>query len=35
MKMESAFVNWLKDKEAVHHNNSRLLFEEGALEPLM
>jgi hypothetical protein len=35
MKMESAFVDWLKAKEAVHHNTYRILFEQGALEPLM
>jgi hypothetical protein len=35
MQMETAFVDWLKVKEAMHHNNSRALFEAGALEPLM
>jgi hypothetical protein len=35
MKMESACVDWLKGKEAVHHNSSRVLFEDGAGEPLM
>jgi hypothetical protein len=35
MEMKSAFVDWLKEKEAVNHDNARLLFEEGALERLM
>jgi hypothetical protein len=35
MKMESAFIDWLKENEAVYHNNYRVLFDEGALEPLM
>jgi hypothetical protein len=35
MYMESIFVNWLNEKDAVHHNNDRVLFEERALEPLM
>jgi hypothetical protein len=35
MKMESAFVDWLKAKKPVRHNNYRILFEHGALEPLM
>jgi hypothetical protein len=35
MKMESAFVDWVKEKETVHHSDHRVLFEEGALEPLM
>jgi hypothetical protein len=35
MKMESAFVDWLKEKEVLHHNNYRILFDEGALELLM
>jgi hypothetical protein len=35
MKMEGAFVDWLAEKEAIHHNNYRALFEAGALEPLM
>jgi hypothetical protein len=35
MKMESAFVDCLKEKEAMHHSNYHVIFEEGALEPLM
>jgi hypothetical protein len=35
IEMESTFVDWLNDPEAVHRNNCRVLFEEGALEPLM
>jgi hypothetical protein len=35
MKTESAFVNWLKEKEAVHHNNYHVLFEEGAPDAIL
>jgi hypothetical protein len=35
MKMELAFVDWLRDKETVDHHNYHFLFKEGALEPLM
>jgi hypothetical protein len=34
MKMEAAYVDWVAEKEAIHHNNYRALFEAGALEPL-
>jgi hypothetical protein len=27
IQMKSAFVHWIKDKEAGHHNNSRVRFE--------
>jgi hypothetical protein len=33
--MESAFSDCLKEKEARHHNNYHILFEEGAQELLM
>jgi hypothetical protein len=33
--MKSAFVDWLKEKETVHHNNYHVLLEEGPLDPLM
>jgi hypothetical protein len=35
MKQEAAFIDWQKEMEAVHHNNYRVLFESGAMEPLM
>jgi hypothetical protein len=35
MKMESAFVDWLKEKEPVLHNDYRVLFRAGGFEPLM
>jgi hypothetical protein len=35
MKMEVEFVDWLTEKELIHHNNYRALFVAGALERLM
>jgi hypothetical protein len=35
MKMEAACVDGLAEKEAMHQNNYRALFETGALKPLM
>jgi hypothetical protein len=35
MKMEAAYVDWVAEKEAIHDNNYRALFEASALEPLM
>jgi hypothetical protein len=35
MKMEAAFVDWVAEKEAMHHNNYRALFKAGVLELLM
>jgi hypothetical protein len=32
MKMEGAFADWLAEKEVIHHNNYRALFEAGALD---
>jgi hypothetical protein len=28
MKMEAAFVDWVAEKEAIHRNSYRALFEE-------
>jgi hypothetical protein len=35
MKIEAAYVDWVAEKEAIHHNNYRVLFEAGALGQLM
>jgi hypothetical protein len=32
MKAEEAFADWLAERENVHHNNYRELFEAGALD---
>jgi hypothetical protein len=34
-KMAAAFVDWLAEKEAAHHNNYQASFEAGASDPLM